>query len=169
MHIVTRLSALTLIAAATLHPAAADDMPSRKPGLWQVVMVRSGRNMSANEIKSCIDANTDAEMFKMGMSSAQSICSRMESHRDGDVFTTSAVCKINETEMTSRSVSHFSGNSAYHSDITTKFDPPLMGKSESVMAQDAKWMGPCPPDMQPGDIVMGNGMKMNMKSMASEK
>ena len=168
MNAVIRLGTIAML-ATTICPAVAGDMPSRKPGLWQTVMDRPGRNMPPNEIKTCIDANTDAEMFKLGMASAQSICSHMESHRNGDVFTTSAVCKINETQMTSRSVSHFTGNSAYHTDITTKFDPPMMGKSESVMTQDAKWTGPCPAGMQPGDMVMGNGMKMNMKSMASEK
>ena len=124
MNAVIRMGTIAML-ATTICPAVAGDMPSRKPGLWQTVMDRPGRNMPPNEIKTCIDANTDAEMFKLGMASAQSICSHMESHRNGDVFTTSAVCKINETQMTSRSVSHFTGNSAYHTDITTKFDPSL--------------------------------------------
>ncbi len=169
MNGVTKLGAMALLAATTIQLALADEMPSRKPGLWQVVMDRPGKNMPQHEIKSCIDANTDAEMFKMGMATAQGMCSRLESHRDGDVFTTGAVCKMNETQMTTHSVSHFTGDTAYHTDINTRFDPPMMGKAESVMTQDAKWMGPCPSDMQPGDIVMGNGMKMNLKSMAAEK
>ena len=162
MNGVIRLGLMALLPVLIMGRAVADDTPPRKPGLWLIVMDRPGRSMPPNEMKSCIDANTDAEMFKMGMASVQSICSHMESHRDGDVFTTIAVCKISETEMTSRSVSHFTGDTAYHSDIVTKYDPPMMGRSESVMAQDAKWTGPCPPDMQPGDVVMGNGMKTNL-------
>ena len=37
------------------------------------------------------------------------------------------------------------------------------------MTQDAKWTGPCPADMAPGDVLMGNGMKMNIKQMLGGK
>jgi hypothetical protein len=41
----------------------------------------------------------------------------------------------------------------------------MMGRSDSVMTQDAKWVGACPADLIPGDVVMGNGMKVNIKQM----
>jgi hypothetical protein len=40
-----------------------------------------------------------------------------------------------------------------------------MGRSTATVSQDAKWTGICPADMQPGDIVMANGMRMNVKTM----
>jgi hypothetical protein len=36
-------------------------------------------------------------------------------------------------------------------------------------SQDARWAGPCPADMVPGDMLMGNGMKMNIKQMLGGK
>ena len=33
--------------------------------------------------------------------------------------------------------------------------------SDSTAAQEGKWTGPCPPDMKPGDLVTGNGVKVN--------
>ena len=67
--------------------------------------------------------------------------------------------------MTSHSVMTFTGDSAYKTDTQTHFDPPMMGRSDSSMAQEAKWAGPCPADMQPGDMIGPNGMKMNLKSL----
>jgi hypothetical protein len=41
----------------------------------------------------------------------------------------------------------------------------VMGQATAVLAQDAKWTGACPAGMQPGDLVMANGMKLNIKTI----
>jgi hypothetical protein len=33
------------------------------------------------------------------------------------------------------------------------------------MTMAAKWLGPCAADQKPGDMIMGNGMKMNILEM----
>ena len=43
------------------------------------------------------------------------------------------------------------------------------GRGEMKIIQDGKWVGPCPADMTPGDVSMGNGMKMNIKQMPGAK
>ena len=40
---------------------------------------------------------------------------------------------------------------------------------ESKFIIEAKWLGPCKADQKPGDIVMGNGMKMNINDMPGTK
>jgi hypothetical protein len=40
-----------------------------------------------------------------------------------------------------------------------------MGTSENLMLIDARWTGPCQPDQQPGDMIMPNGMKINIKQL----
>jgi hypothetical protein len=72
---------------------------------------------------------------------------------------------MDQTQITTQSVTKFTGDSSYHTDINSKFSPPMMGRSDSVMTQDAKWVGACPADLIPGDVVMGNGMKVNIKQM----
>ena len=47
--------------------------------------------------------------------------------------------------------------------------PGVPGHDQSTVAQDAKWTGPCPADMVAGDVMMGNGMKMNIKQMLGGK
>lgn len=153
----------SLACAAT--GAQADDLPTRKAGLWEVTLHMASGNMPTQTMKFCTDAATDAELYKFGMNAAQGMCSRYDLHRNGNVATIDTECKMGEMKMTSHSVMNFTGDSAYKTDIQSHFDPPMMGRSESTMTQQAKWTGPCPADMKPGDLVGPNGMKMNMKSI----
>ncbi|MEJ0019475.1 MAG: DUF3617 family protein [Acetobacteraceae bacterium] len=145
--------------------AQAQDFPQRKPGLWQVEMTMPGGPMPAQQMKMCIDAATDVEMQKLGTNATQGMCTKPDIRRSGSTVTVNASCKMGETQTSTHAVTKFTGDSAYHTDVTTKFDPPMSGRGEQVMAQDGKWTGPCPADMQPGDVQMGNGMKMNIKQM----
>ena len=145
--------------------ARADDLPTRKAGLWEVTLHMASGNMPTQTMKFCTDAATDAELYKFGMNAAQGMCSRYDLHRNGNVATVDTECKMGEMKMTSHSVMTFTGDTAYNTVIQSRSDPPMMGRAESTMTQEAKWTGPCPADMKPGDLVGPNGMKMNMKSI----
>jgi hypothetical protein len=151
--------------ACTATGALADELPTRKAGLWEVTMHMSSGNTPMQTMKFCTDAATDAELYKFGMNAAQGMCSRYDLHRNGNTATIDTECKMGEMKMTSHAVMNFTGDTAYKTDIQSHFNPPMMGRSESTMTQEAKWTGLCPADMKPGDMVMPNGMKMNMKSM----
>jgi hypothetical protein len=92
-------------------------------------------------------------------------CTRNDITVSGAVVTTESECKIGDSTFTTTSTINFTGDSAYHSEVKTHFDPPVLGKSDMTLTQDGKWTGPCPPDMKPGDFVMGNGMKVNLKML----
>jgi hypothetical protein len=165
----TRTAALLLLGAMAGGPAWADDFPARKAGLWQVDMTMPGGQMPPQQMKMCIDASTDAEMQKLGATAAQGMCTRSDINRSGNTVTVNSVCKMGPTQATTQAITRFAGDAAYHTDINTKFDPPMAGHAESAMVQDAKWIGACPADMQPGDLLMGNGTKMNIKQMLGGK
>jgi hypothetical protein len=152
-----------LVCAVTA--AQSDDLPKRKPGLWAVTLHMAQGTMPTQGMKFCTDAATDAELYRFGMNAAQGMCSRYDLHRSGDVATVDTECRMGDMKMTSRAVMTFTGDAAYKTDIQTHFDPPVMGRSDSTMTQEAKWTGPCPAEMKPGDLVGPNGMKLNMKSM----
>jgi len=60
---------------------------------------------------------------------------------------------------------------AYHVETQGRFDPPLAGLAETHTVQDAKWTGPCPADMRPGDMVTtspgrkGGEVRMNLRNL----
>ena len=43
--------------------------------------------------------------------------------------------------------------------------PGVAAGQPTHMTIEAKWLGPCKADQKPGDIVMANGMKMNVLEM----
>ena len=145
--------------------AHADDYPKRKPGLWQISMTMPSAKIPARETKLCIDAATDAALYKQGLAGAGATCSRLDVHRSGDTVTTDTACTMGDRQMTSHGVIVFSGDTSYHSEIKSHFEPPMMaGRADSTMSQDAKWIGPCPADMQPGDVLMPGGGKINLNA-----
>ena len=151
-----------LACAATA--ALAVDLPARKPGLWEVTLSMAGGKMPPQVMKFCTDADTDAALYKFGMNAAQGMCSRNDIQRSGNVVTMDSECKMGDMTMNSHAVMTFTGDAAYHTDIQSHFNPPMAGRSELSMTQEAKWAGACPADMKPGEMIGPNGMKMNLKS-----
>lgn len=143
--------------------ASAVDLPKRKPGLWEVTLQMVGGKIPPRTVKFCTDAATDESLFQLGASTADQMCSRKDINRSGDVVTIDTECKMGESKMTSHAVMTFSGDTSYKTAIQTHIDPPMMGRSESSMTQEARWTGACPADMQPGDMMMPNGVKVNLK------
>jgi hypothetical protein len=41
--------------------------------------------------------------------------------------------------------------------------------SKTKMTMAAKWLGPCTGEQKPGDIIMSNGMKMNILDMQKKR
>jgi hypothetical protein len=111
--------------------------------------------------KLCIDAATDAKLMKLGVAAKEADCTTMNISGSGNVRTVDSVCHMNGGEQRTHIAMTYSGDGAYHMDMRSQFSPPVAGNSQSHIIQDAKWTGPCPADMKPGDMMI-NGMKINM-------
>jgi hypothetical protein len=153
-----------LLAAAVLAAgaAAADQLPHRKPGLWQITNSMPSGKMPPMSSKLCIDARTEEAMMSMGQAASKKMCSRRTLKMEGKVATMDSTCKFGRSTTTTHSTITFSGDAAYRTETHVRYSPPVHRRAESVMTQDARWMGPCPPDMKPGDMIGPNGMTMNM-------
>jgi hypothetical protein len=141
--------------AASVALMAETDQLFRKPGLWLVTRTigPAGAPMTS---RMCVDAATDA---------AAKDCSKNDVKIDGKQITIDAVCTAVGTQMTTHSVTTFTGDTAFHTDITVHYQPPMMGESDATMTQDGKWTGACPADMQPGDMIGASGSKVNLKDL----
>ena len=79
-----------------------------------------------------------------------------------------SVCNMGGATTTSHGVVTGDFNSAYTIKISSKREggAPVQGMpAETQMSIEAKWTGPCKADQKPGDIIMANGMKMNVNSL----
>ena len=171
MHARLSLVALALMCATPFcaTPAAAQDLPPRKAGLWEVKMTTEGHNMPPNTSEHCIDAETDKLMSSMGDNVRQDMCSKRDVKKVGNTIVVDSVCKFGPMTITSQSVASGDFNSAYSVKVTTKREggpviPGMPADGKSSMSIDAKWMGACKADQKPGDMITA-GRKFNIRDM----
>src|SRR4249920_3138612 len=147
--------------------ALALDVPTRKAGLWELKMEFQGRNLPAQLMQQCTDASTDKLMTLNFGGAADRNCQKRDMHNNGGTITVDSVCSFGEATTTSHAVVSGDFNSAYTVQIssTRQGGRPTPGTApggESHMTISAKWLGPCVAGQKPGDVMMGNGMKMNV-------
>jgi hypothetical protein len=167
---------LSLVAFGLLSawPAAAFDLPTRKPGLWQLTMKYEGAGspLPPQISQQCIDAATDKEMIAYGNNMSREMCSKQDIQKVGEKIIVEGTCQIGAMSITTHAEYSGSFDSAFTvntNSITT--GGPALSNGKSNMITEAKWMGPCKPDQKPGDMIMpvgnpaGDTIKMNIRDM----
>lgn len=164
-------SAALLLAAVAASPAAADEAPRRKPGLWEVQNEMSGHPSPMGPIQTCIDAATDS-IVQHGMKDAAPKCEQQSWKREGDKLTLKSVCKLDKMTTTTEGTFTGSFDSNYRGEMHIAYDPPIHGMARTDMIVTAKWLGPCKPGQKPGDVTMpempnmpGMPKSINMEEM----
>jgi hypothetical protein len=157
------LGAISLLGVIGAMPALAAELPSRKAGLWEVKMSFENRNAPAQVIQQCIDAATDQMMQSSVGSNAQAACPKRDVQRSGSTITIDSTCTIGGKTANSHTVINGSFDSAYTMTVTSDSETIPGGKMSMTLA--AKWLGPCTGDQKPGDMIMGNGVKINILDM----
>lgn len=169
-----RVIALVLSGCSLCYGALADDLPARKPGLWELTRSAPRPKYPPTVQKICLNAATDALLYKVGTAAGHQACSKIDIHRSGNTVEVKSVCQIGASQATTHNLMTLTGDSAYHEDIAIHFDPPVGKTSDSTTTQDAKWIGACPADMKPGDIVtapspmMPVPLRMNIRDMLND-
>jgi hypothetical protein len=159
--------AICLLFAA---PAFAIDLPTRKAGLWEIHMEFQGHSsLPIQAMKQCTDAASD-KLMTLNFGGAGQHCSKQDISNSGGAITVDSVCNFGGTTSTSHAVVTGDFNSAYTIEVTSMREGgrPIPGAApghESHMKIAAKWIGACAAGQRPGDVIMGNGMTMNVLDM----
>ena len=127
---------------------AAADTPPQKPGLWETRMQQSPGGRGGDQphtLQVCIDPETLAHGKQTADDYAKKNCSKNETHHEGAKWISDMVCKAGKSTMSTHSVTEFSGENAYHTQMTMSYDPPLGGRAGSTTTVDGKWLGACKP------------------------
>jgi len=153
-----------LLAGLPATGAGADEMPIRKPGLWEMKMVKTGSALPDVTMQHCTDETTDKEMSTAFSPISKEICSRRAIQKTASGYVSDAVCSIGGMSMTSHSDIVGDFDSAYTVKTTSHSEHGPSGlPRDSTMTIEAKWLGACKPDQKPGDIVMPGGFKINIR------
>jgi hypothetical protein len=151
-----------LLALLPASGARADELPLRKPGLWEMKMVKTGSIVPSMTIEHCTDETTDKEMVTMVAPVSKESCSKREVQKTATGYVSDSVCTASGVSMTTHSDITGDFNSAYTVKFTSHTEG-AVGQHEVASSIEAKWLGACKPDQKPGDIVMPGGFKLNIK------
>jgi len=170
--------ALALPALLASLPALALDPPARKPGLWDMKWGLPGQKGYA--ARHCIDAATDRDLGPF-LVTASRVCSAPQLSQLGAELVVEWVCKTistGEDEDRVRGIVTGSFDSAYTVALTTRSKNTAQGTvtitpsgpvyrsgpfDEEVRSTiEATWLGPCGPDLKPGDILWSDGKTTNI-------
>jgi hypothetical protein len=150
------LAVALLLCAA---PALAVELPTRKAGLWELKMLRTGSPAPEMTMQHCTDESTDKKMTTQLSPMAKQNCTKNDTQKTATGYVTDSVCS-------------FTGdfNSAYSVKVTSHNDgAPAGAPRDTDMTLQAKWLGACAADQRPGDIVMPGGFRMNITDMEKLK
>lgn len=137
----------------------------RRAGLWRQTVFRDGRPTPFGAMKLCVDNVTDSKMTMIGHAVIGSRCTRaVIKQLDGSIRFHS-VCSFGRAGVIDSNGAAWSDfSSAYHlhanSFVRGSVYQPLNGPHATDIS--ANYVGPCPSDMTPGDIILGPGIKVNL-------
>lgn len=158
-----------LLVLATEAWAQEAAFPPRRPGLWSVQTVterpEGGPKINA---RMCIDAATDRDLMDFGLRMSKDTCKRYEMKRSGQTWTIDAECSFGPVKSVTRT--RVSGD--FQARVTVRIEGttdgmPIGGKGpqETRMTQEARWVSATCDGLQPGDIAMDGGPKINVNQM----
>jgi Protein of unknown function (DUF3617) len=157
-----------LVTSVICH-AQTQDVPKRKPGLWEIVTSSDRSNSAARTVKMCTDEKTGGLFSQLGDRVSKGVCSRRDVQNQGSQIVTDSVCTIAKSQVTSHTVMTFDSPTSFTIEVHSRYEPALFGKSETSSTQVGKWVGACPSDMKAGDVLTPTGTKINLNTMLESK
>lgn len=145
--------------------ATADELPLRKPGLWEMKIAKVGSQLPALTTQQCTDPSVDKEMVNTVSPIAKQICSKQSLQKTATGYVNDTVCTVAGATITSHSEISGDFDSAYTVTTEAKTDKGPEQLRDTTTKIEAKWLGDCKPGQKPGDIVMPGGFKMNVRDM----
>ena len=131
----------TLVFAALGLGAAAQEVPKRKPGLWEITTVGAGSG--TNVAEACIGEDDHILAPGGGNCAEPKVTSGGE-----DTVIVDVVCKSGDSKETISGAFTGDFSTRYRAQVKMSFDPPPSGMPPHVgVTIDGKYLGPdCPPE-----------------------
>lgn len=141
-----------------------DNIPVRKPGLWEM---RTTGTIGPNQIKAikklCLDAEADHALYELNILRKELTvvysdiaCQAPKIALSGNVMTGEMACRTNSTTDSETAGKDFRWTTTFNSDSDIvheehgiAHDVLLIGDNKTVEKQ--RWTGECPADMSAGD------------------
>ncbi len=135
--------------------AVASNMP--KPGLWQMTVTGSSMP-SPMTTKMCMGAPTPGANPFTPPPQAGQTCAKNAVTKTADGYAIDQQCTVNGMTMSTKGSVSGDFSSSYKTVMTSKMtgaNVPTMMQTERTSTAEAKYLGACPADMQPGAVSQG--------------
>jgi hypothetical protein len=135
--------------------AGADELkpPPTKEGLWEThtTQVQQGKTVSDRSVKMC----QSKELTKTSQANGEELrkkneCTSNVTQPSSNTYVEESRCaKGPNAGSVTKVVYTFQGDTSSHTEMHMN-----VGKSETLMIMDSKYVGSCPAGMKPGDLIM---------------
>ena len=157
-------------AACARHDAASSKASARvsgarREGLWRQTVMRDGRSTLLGPMRACIDAATDAKMTMIGHAVGGARCTRADARQPDGSIRFHTVCSFGRAgivDSTGAVSGDFSSTYRLHATSEVRGSPYASMNGAHVTDISARYVGPCPSGMSPGEIIIGPGLKVNL-------
>ena len=156
MHVNRNPVALVVVLSAWTGMAGADGLkpPPTKEGLWEThsIQTQQGKTMSDSTVKMC----QSNELTKSMQSNGEELrkkneCTSSVTQPSANTYVEESRCaKGPSPGSVTKVIYTHQGDTSSH----TEMHMTLLGKTETVMLIDAKYVGSCPAGMKPGDLII---------------
>jgi hypothetical protein len=154
------ISALLALACATPLQAA-DPLPQRLSGLWEVNVTPAGQPGAVRSFHVCVGSTDPDVLAHVDDFGGQ--CEPLQAQRAAGQVQLHGICR-NGTASATRSAL-FSGDFSYNyqGDLSIRYDPPREGVAERRFSVDGRRLAPCKA-LKPGEVVLkgANGRNLNL-------
>lgn len=158
-------AALAAIALLMFCPAFAEELPQRKPGLWESKSVGEQGEVVA---KQCVGPDTDRALVG---SMAGGTCSKMLVTKTATGYAVETECAMGPIKASGSSVVTGDFQTSVRTEGTTKLTgmPGQPTPVERKLVVETKRLGECAAGQKPGDIIMPDGKVISMPQAAPKQ
>ncbi|HEV2976466.1 MAG TPA: DUF3617 family protein [Casimicrobiaceae bacterium] len=155
------LLVLALLALLASNLVWAQDVPKRKSGLWEITRTSTYTQDQPRRGQLCVDKASDDALLQLAEGMRGEVCKTNKISHDGDKLVVDATCTLRASTAQTHALISGNFDSAYTVESKSTYTPPLTGAATGHARFAAKWTGPCPPGLQPGETLLDTGAKID--------
>jgi len=147
-------------------------LPTPRAGLWRESVLRDGHGLALiGEVRACLDADARSRLTAVGGRADNKLCQNPAVTRDADgAYHFSSTCDMGPGgRMSTQGI--LTGNLAQryriHSQTDTRGAVLSSMNGRHVTDIEADYLGACPAGMAAGDVIIANGVKVNMNRLSA--